>query len=202
MICEICGNNYISNCIRCIIRVKTWGNEGAYNIVQMANSDKDYSTEELTEFADNYYIGKSLRKFVQVETLKTSMRILGYSGKFIGRFHGKEQTYKRIRQAQQSSARRWRIRKDRCELCDNVEELRNHHIVPLAWGGITSEDNCITLCKSCHERAHKQLSKELNRTRLLEYIKPFRQEIENLAMSSFNNISNTSKAKGDIINES
>ena len=47
-----------------------------------------------------------------------------------------------------------------CEQCYKegryvpVEEV--HHIVPLAEGGTNADSNLISLCKSCHEKIHRQ----------------------------------------------
>lgn len=44
----------------------------------------------------------------------------------------------------------------RCRICgrrpdDNVDlELHVHHILPWASGGVTADDNLITLCQTCH----------------------------------------------------
>ena len=47
-----------------------------------------------------------------------------------------------------------------CEMCMKegryvaVEEV--HHIVPLSEGGTHDESNLMSLCRSCHEKIHKQ----------------------------------------------
>ncbi len=47
-----------------------------------------------------------------------------------------------------------------CEMCLKegrfvpVEEV--HHIVPLAEGGTNDESNLMALCRSCHERIHRE----------------------------------------------
>ena len=47
-----------------------------------------------------------------------------------------------------------------CEMCLKqgryvaVEEV--HHIVPLSEGGTNDESNLMSLCRSCHEKIHKE----------------------------------------------
>lgn len=47
-----------------------------------------------------------------------------------------------------------------CEKCLSegryVEVDEVHHILPLADGGTHDESNLISLCKSCHERIHRE----------------------------------------------
>lgn len=63
--------------------------------------------------------------------------------------------------------RAWKRIRDRyvhkhplCELCLKegryvaVEEV--HHIVPLAEGGSNDESNLMSLCRSCHEKIHRE----------------------------------------------
>lgn len=55
----------------------------------------------------------------------------------------------------------YHYKKKKCERCGETKELYLHHIIPLNWGGSFEEENCITLCKSCHMEDHKKLSKKL-----------------------------------------
>jgi hypothetical protein len=56
-----------------------------------------------------------------------------------------------------SSAKRSRIieRDGECCRCGSSEELRVHHIVPIAFGGESEYENLVTLCEDCHQDAHK-----------------------------------------------
>lgn len=41
----------------------------------------------------------------------------------------------------------------RCTRCGSSERLEVHHIVPVAKGGPTSLETCVTLCHGCHAEA-------------------------------------------------
>jgi Holliday junction DNA helicase RuvB len=45
----------------------------------------------------------------------------------------------------------------KCRLCGSRHRLHIHHIIPVSMGGLTELDNLITLCRSCHARAHAGL---------------------------------------------
>jgi len=50
----------------------------------------------------------------------------------------------------------------KCFECEAIEDLQEHHVVPRSRGGTKT----ITLCHSCHLRAHGRDSKGLNHSRL------------------------------------
>lgn len=37
-----------------------------------------------------------------------------------------------------------------CELCGSTRNLEAHHIIPIAVGGIDTEENILCVCKKCH----------------------------------------------------
>src|SRR3954466_3620744 len=43
-----------------------------------------------------------------------------------------------------------------CQLCGAREQLEVHHIIFRSRGGDDSLENLITVCRSCHEMAHRQ----------------------------------------------
>ena len=48
----------------------------------------------------------------------------------------------------------------KCMACKSQKELNVHHIFPIAFGGMEFDaENCITLCKECHKKAHEELRK-------------------------------------------
>jgi len=55
-----------------------------------------------------------------------------------------------------SPAKRDRIieRDGKCRRCGCSEQLRVHHIVPIALGGESGSENLVTLCEECHQDAH------------------------------------------------
>lgn len=42
----------------------------------------------------------------------------------------------------------------RCALCDSVDGIQIHHIVPRGKGGTDLDENLICLCRHCHSLAH------------------------------------------------
>jgi hypothetical protein len=180
--CELCGNEYIGSCRHCAPRVNTWGIEGTLALYELAKCNKDLLAEELLTFVFTYYQGKIIQKRAAVQVLKKGLKLLGYKGKF-ERIHLYDD-YTHLRTAAHSRTHRWRWRKDYCELCSGTNELKIHHIVPLSWGGVASEENCITLCQECHKSVHRKLSRYLNRYRLLGYIAPHKEEITKIAKLS------------------
>ena len=51
---------------------------------------------------------------------------------------------------------------DKCFECETTEDLQQHHVVPRSRGGTKT----VTLCHSCHMKAHGRDSKGLNHNRL------------------------------------
>ena len=51
---------------------------------------------------------------------------------------------------------------DKCFECEITEDLQQHHVVPISRGGTKT----VTLCHSCHMKAHGRDSKGLNHRRL------------------------------------
>lgn len=184
MICEICGNEYSVSCAHCARRIKVWGESGTMALYELAKRKDDISADEIMAFVNKYYHGAATARSDKTNVLKISLRIAGYEGKFIGRIHKNNSGYVSFRRREHEKGRRWRLRKDVCELCGNTNNLTLHHIVPLSWGGISSEDNVITLCETCHRKVHKELAKYLNRELLLKYLLPYSEEIESFARMS------------------
>ena len=50
----------------------------------------------------------------------------------------------------------------KCFECEATEDLQEHHVVPRSRGGTKT----VTLCNSCHQKAHGRDSKGLNHSRL------------------------------------
>ena len=50
----------------------------------------------------------------------------------------------------------------KCFECEAIEDLQEHHVVPRSRGGTKT----VTLCNSCHQKAHGRDSKGLNHSRL------------------------------------
>ena len=50
----------------------------------------------------------------------------------------------------------------KCFECEAIEDLQEHHVVPRSRGGTKT----VTLCNSCHQRAHGRSGKGLNHSRL------------------------------------
>ena len=53
---------------------------------------------------------------------------------------------------------------DKCIECKTTEDLQQHHVVPRSRGGTKT----VTLCHSCHMKAHGRDSKGLNQSRLIK----------------------------------
>ena len=53
---------------------------------------------------------------------------------------------------------------DKCFECETTEDLQQHHVVPRSRGGTKT----VTLCHSCHMKAHGRDSKGLNHSRLVK----------------------------------
>ena len=51
---------------------------------------------------------------------------------------------------------------NKCFECEIIEDLQQHHVVPKSRGGTKT----VTLCHSCHMKAHGRDSKGLNHSRL------------------------------------
>jgi 5-methylcytosine-specific restriction endonuclease McrA len=163
----------------------TWGVEGAIAIREMANRAGDINAQELMPFIKQYYIGRVRTNSDKSAVLRKALKVLGYKGKIIGRIHVNQADYVSIRKRELSLGFSWRLKRDNCEKCGSIDRLKLHHIVPLSWGGLTSRENCITLCETCHRLAHKSLSKSLNRGLLLEYLIPHKEEIYKKAITAF-----------------
>lgn len=44
---------------------------------------------------------------------------------------------------------------DHCVACGQSDNLNQHHLVPRSLGGTDATDNLLTLCGSCHAKAHQ-----------------------------------------------
>ncbi len=187
MICEICGSSYKYSCAHCTRRINTWGQDGLFVLMELAKSEDDIQSKDLIPIINTYYTGKVKAISDKANVLRIALRGLGYKGKFVGRIHKNGETYLDIRRREHAGARRYGLKKTFCERCGCAVELHLHHIVPLSWGGVSSEENCITLCETCHRAIHKRLAKLLNRERLLSYLTPHSEEIELLARQSLLN---------------
>ena len=47
------------------------------------------------------------------------------------------------------------MKHDYCVACGQSENLNHHHLVPRSIGGSDDDSNLITLCGSCHAKAHQ-----------------------------------------------
>ena len=47
------------------------------------------------------------------------------------------------------------MKHDHCVACGQSENLNHHHLVPRSIGGSDDDSNLITLCGSCHAKAHQ-----------------------------------------------
>jgi hypothetical protein len=52
------------------------------------------------------------------------------------------------------------MKKTYCVACGSLEDLNHHHLVPRSLGGTEEESNLITLCESCHAKAHGRVAAE------------------------------------------
>jgi len=186
MICEICGNEYVYSCPHCTRRIKVWGQEGLECLMEWARSEEDIQSEDLVKIIHGYYMGKATAMSDKANVLRIALRLLGFKGNFVGRIHKNGEAYLQIRRREHEKAKRYGLKKTSCDICGSSESLALHHIAPLSWGGVSSEENCITLCETCHRAVHKRLSKVLNREKLLKYLSPHSEEIESLARQSLN----------------
>lgn len=184
MKCEICGNSYVYSCAHCTRRVMTWGQEGTLYLMKLSKLTDDITADDLVNTVNTYYIGKAKSITDKANVLKIALRRLGYNGKFVGRINRDNTSYLAFRRRENQTARRWGLRNNSCDKCGSKDNLRIHHVVPLSWGGVSSLDNCVTLCESCHRAVHKTVSLLLTRTKLLEYLAPHAAEIEELARQS------------------
>ena len=185
MICDFCGTPYIYSCPHCTKRIEVWGENGLIYILGVAKRTNDIKADELLSIVNKYYIGKAKKNSDKVNVLKTTLRLLGYKGNFVGRIHKNGIiTYVQIRKLEHEAGRRYKLKNNSCDKCGEKEDLYLHHIVPRYWGGLSTPENCITLCKSCHEKVNKKLSQKLNRALLLKYLEPHHEEIENIAKQS------------------
>lgn len=72
-----------------------------------------------------------------------------------------------------------------CQVCLNSfepESLAIHHVIPIALGGITNEDNLTLLCQECHGRQHtreiwNEIRRSKNNAKLLLFLQ--RQQYKN-----------------------
>ncbi len=184
MICEICGHKYTTSCAHCARRVLTWGVDGTVELLKLAKQSEDIQANELVDFIRKYYAGKATQMSDKANVLRTALKILGFKGKVIGRIHRNKMDYTSIRRREHETGRRWRLLEDHCEQCGGKDNLRLHHILPLSWGGLSSPDNVITLCESCHRKTHKKLTKILNRGLLLELLAPHIDKLTELAKTT------------------
>jgi 5-methylcytosine-specific restriction protein A len=44
----------------------------------------------------------------------------------------------------------------RCQVCGSMQNLQVHHLKFRSQSGADEEQNLITLCTECHERAHRK----------------------------------------------
>lgn len=184
MICEICGEKYKYSCAHCTRRVMTWGEDGYLKMREFAEKSEDILAYDLFELFVKYYQGTSKKRDDISTTIKRAIYDLGYKGKIIGRIHRNGKSYVQIRKREHTAAKRYKLKKDKCDKCGATEDLYLHHIIPISWGGKSNPENCITLCKECHEKTHKKLAKKLNRALLLKYLEPHLEEIETFAKQS------------------
>jgi len=48
----------------------------------------------------------------------------------------------------------------RCQVCGSMQNLQVHHLKLRSQSGSDEEQNLITLCAQCHERAHRKFGHE------------------------------------------
>lgn len=76
--------------------------------------------------------------------------------------------YERAPEVNRTYGRAWKRIRDRyaaahplCEVCLRENRLvpvqEVHHILPVSRGGTHSEDNLMSLCRSCHEKIHREM---------------------------------------------
>lgn len=57
--------------------------------------------------------------------------------------------------------------RQQCAICGSTENIEMHHMIPLFLGGTTDRENCIGLCRQCHQAVtiyHKMLFPEQHKT--------------------------------------
>ncbi|MDP1850553.1 MAG: HNH endonuclease signature motif containing protein [Solirubrobacteraceae bacterium] len=164
-------------CRHCIRRVKTWGYNGATELMKLAENNIDISILDAEKFCDMYYVGKVTKGFEKIEVMKNALKSLNSKSRIIGRKR-KFSDYAHKRAANIGWNQRHEIRKNKCELCDSTENLHLHHIVPVSWGGAEYFPNeVITLCNNCHLSVHARLAKLLNNEYFIQLISPHVNEI-------------------------
>lgn len=42
-----------------------------------------------------------------------------------------------------------------CQICGSTAEPEGHHVFDYQYGGDADVDNIVTLCRECHNKAHK-----------------------------------------------
>jgi 5-methylcytosine-specific restriction endonuclease McrA len=70
-----------------------------------------------------------------------------------------------VRRATTKKLRYEVLRRDgfRCKVCGRSPDedvhvtIEAHHISPFGYGGVTTADNLITLCKTCHDGVHESV---------------------------------------------
>ena len=45
-----------------------------------------------------------------------------------------------------------------CKVCGTTEKVEYHHIVPVSWGGETTIQNLVPLCRNHHMELHRLLN--------------------------------------------
>ena len=184
MRCAKCGVEIVKKCIKCSAREKVWGEEGNIALIKMSKRSDDIPVKEIVDIFERYYIGRSKERSDKANTLRTTLKLLGYKGKIIGRIHENKQDYFSYRKRENQTARRTKLAKDHCELCGEENDLFMHHIFPLSLGGTTSDENVITLCNACHRKVHKKLSKLIGREKIIELLSPYADELNKLARTT------------------
>lgn len=71
----------------------------------------------------------------------------------------------------------WERAKGRCEMCGNFYPVDYHHIYHRSQLGLGIEQNCILLCRQCHEEFHSHKMRDM-RHKALEYLSQFYSEEE------------------------
>jgi 5-methylcytosine-specific restriction endonuclease McrA len=59
--------------------------------------------------------------------------------------------------ARQVRAAVWRRDACRCRACNGRQQLQVHHLMRRSRGGRWTTDNCVLLCRACHQDVHARI---------------------------------------------
>ena len=159
-------------CSSCFQLLRFWTPEGIEILRQYAKRNH-ISKEEMEYLATLRTSEFDLSDRVDRGVIKHLLKSLGFTGTFERWNEVSSWTNEKLVMGAQAR----RLMKDHCENCGTAENLEAHHLIPIAWGGESSQDNVKTLCKSCHTLAHKKLSKTLTARYKRELLSRHAEEI-------------------------